>query len=396
MAKLASSKTCTGCLACVDSCNINAINKIIRNDGHFYVKIDKSICIQCGLCEKACPIVSNFDYSNSKYISSPFAAWNKNDKQRFLSSSGGVFTALAETILKRNGFVIGVTMSNSQAFHIIIDNCKNLKSLQGSKYQQSDTTSIYKKTHELLKKDNLVLFQGTPCQIAGLLSFIGVNQYQNLITIDIICGGVPSFLLVKKFLKYYENCEIKSYRDKIDGWGKYNLIIKKNDNEFRNPKKSKLIINGFAGSLTNRYSCYDCKFNGLYRQSDITLADYWGDKEFIEQHQLGLSFVTTHSEKGSNLLKESNVEIYNTTWAKAIPANPRMVYGKVFLAKWRFERLFLGFFFAYFPYSFLNIIYGNNFNSILLFPFKLYRYTIWKIGKFILTRKIRKIIHEQE
>ena len=377
--KLASQHDCTGCLACLDSCNKGAISSYIRKDGHRYVHIDENVCVKCGRCQTVCPVLSSFNYKKEE-VSTPFAAWNTNHIQRMKSTSGGVFSALATYIIKEGGVVIGVSMHNSQAYHCCIQTMEDLEKLQGSKYQQSDTTGIYKKTLDFLLSGKLTLFQGTACQVAALLSFLGKKHFVNLITIDIVCGGVPSRLLIDKFKEKFGECDILSYRDKNEGWGSYNLTIANKNGIVRNPSFGGLVINGFSSTLTNRYSCYDCKFNGLYRKADITIADFWGDDKFKEQHHDGLSLMICHSAKGMSIIENSTIEHHVVSSWDAVKENPRLVYGKVWGVSKRPERRFIGWNFKYLPVSVLLAIYDPLPNNIFCLPYKILRFVLWKIS----------------
>ena len=388
--KLASQHDCTGCLACLDSCNKGAISSYIGKDGHRYVHIDDKACVKCGRCQTVCPVISSFNYKK-KETSTPFAAWNTNHIQRMKSTSGGVFSALATYVIKEGGVVIGVSMHNSQAYHCCIQTMEDLEKLQGSKYQQSDTTGIYKKTLDFLLSGKLTLFQGTACQVAALLSFLGKKHFVNLITIDIVCGGVPSRLLIDKFKEKFGECDILSYRDKNEGWGSYNLTIANKNGIVRNPSFGGLVINGFSSTLTNRYSCYDCKFNGLYRKADITIADFWGDDKFKEQHHDGLSLMICHSAKGMSIIENSTIEHHVVSFWDAVKENPRLVYGKVWGVSKRPERRFIGWNFKYLPVSVLLAIYDHLPNNIFCLPYKILRFVLWKISSGQVLNRSAKI-----
>lgn len=218
--QLANQKECTGCLACADSCHQDAITSYIGNDGHYYVKVDNNRCLGCLQCEKTCPITSKLDYDQSE-MSEFHAAWNRNDEERMQSASGRAFSAMARYVLEHGGLVVGAATENvCDVRHIVVPDISELPKLQGSKYTQSNTNGIYKKVYGLLKEGRQVLFSGTGCQVGALYSFLQNKKYTGrLITVDLICGGVPSKLLLQKFVENepYEVKRILSYRTKEHG-----------------------------------------------------------------------------------------------------------------------------------------------------------------------------------
>ena len=209
--QLANKKECTGCLACVDSCRHDAIGSYVGSDWHYYVKVDDDRCVGCLQCEKTCPIASKQDYEQSE-LAAFYAAWNKNDEERKRSASGGAFSTMARYVLEHGGVVVGAATENvCDVRHIIVTDISELPRLQGSKYTQSNTNGIYKRVYELLKDGRQVLFSGTGCQVGALLSFLRNKRYTgHLITVDLICGGVPSKLLLQKFVQH-EPYEVKLY-----------------------------------------------------------------------------------------------------------------------------------------------------------------------------------------
>lgn len=314
---LATEKTCTGCLACVDTCAKSALTKIIGEDGHIYVRVDENKCVGCGLCEESCPVVSGLPYGTSE-IATAFAVWAKNDVVRRNSATAGAFSSLALYVLSLGGYVCGAAIVDGiYVKHICIDSRSDLPKLQGSKYTQSDASGIYKTVYEKLKGGSIVLFSGTGCQVAGLYGFLGKKKYTGkLITIDLICGGVPSRLLIQKFIENepFQTREIISFRSKDSGWKpsgfKYNLkVIDTNGTLHDYTDKRNLITTGFACEMTDRYSCYDCKFAGLHRMSDFTIGDYWGVKDYPEQHYNGVSAIIVHNEGALEFLKAANAYI---------------------------------------------------------------------------------------
>ncbi|SHE69663.1 4Fe-4S dicluster domain-containing protein [Mariniphaga anaerophila] len=393
---LASKSECTGCMVCADACNFDAIDIKLQKDGHYYPKINTDICTQCGLCTKACPVVSNFEYKSEKDISKPFAAWAKNDEIRINSASGGVFAAIAEAIIKEGGVVAGATMDGLNVKHILIDNIEDIERLQGSKYQQSNTVGIYRDTFNYLKREKTVLFSGVPCQVAGILNYLKNKKFSGkLFTVDMVCGGVPSFLLVDSFIKSHPNVEkIISYRNKKNGWHsknyRYELTFYSDKNSCSD--KNNLIIKGFSSALTNRDSCSQCRYSHHNRKSDITLADFWGLKDYPEEHYKGVSLAITHSVEGKQLLANSNITFHKTAWKKCIPYNPRIIYGKRPFHRIHPARIFMPFLFKNLKYQTLTKIYAGNISgkNVLWLPYKIFNYISYKLGQILLMKNIKK------
>lgn len=394
--KLATTHDCTGCMACVDSCRHDALHAVIRRDGHYYVEIDREKCIGCGACMKACPVVSGFAYGNNfKSESKPFAAWCTDEDLIRRSSSGGVFAALATRVLAAGGVVVGAAMESSVARHIAIETIDDLYKLQGSKYQQSATQGIYSKTLEYLKSGRTVLFSGLGCQVAALYSFLGNRKFDNLITVDLICGGVPSRKIIEKFLSLTGYDNITAYRDKIDGWfdGKgYALSVEEDSSTKRIPLKESFVLTAFCGGATQRYSCMDCRFNGTARRADMTIGDFWGVKEFEEQHFNGISLVIVHSDKGRVLLEESALELRDTDWNKALAHNPRIAIGKVLFTRYSLRRVFVGYWFDHLSFKNLEILYSNRKGGVLWLPYRAVRYVLWRLQMRYSRRHVERIL----
>lgn len=393
---LASKQDCTGCLACIDICPKSAINRIIGDDGHQYVKIDPSKCIECGLCEKACPIVSDFSYQTKtgQTKSQPFAAWNTNEEQRLNSASGGIFAALATYIISIGGYVSGAISDGKYVRHIIIDKQEDLPKLQGSKYLQSNTQGIYKQIRDLLKQGKYVLFSGTGCQVGGLLSFLR-TPYPNLITVDLVCAGVPSQYIMDKFcLEEKVNPKTIRWRDKETGW-KHGLQLTISTVEgsiIKQKTQNSFFWGGFLGGNTNRLSCHNCHFCGTDRQADFTIADYWGIKDYKEQHFNGVSVLITHSEKAKEIAKKCNIEMHETNWRDCVSHNPRIVDGKKSMT---IERRILPFAIKHFNYSTMKKLYANIMGSkdFLWLPYKVFKFLRWKINGYSISKKTNKILN---
>lgn len=320
MFNICNKKNCTGCSACYSICPKNAITMEENEEGFVYPVIDTSLCVDCGLCQKVCPSL-NYNFSNDKNPKC-YAAMAK-DEIRAISSSGGAFTVFANYILSNNGVICGAGYDeNMNVEHIIIDNINDLKKLNGSKYVQSNINDCYKKIKEYLLKGRFVLFSGCPCQVTGLTNYLG-KLYDNLLTLDLICHGVPSPLLFKKYLKEeYPNEKIIdiNFRSKINGWNKgYNTIYTRTSKqEYINKDFEDIYFSAFGCNMSLRKSCYNCKYTKLPRTGDITIADFWGiTKDCDDKKGTSLLLINNNNgfkyfnfiKKEFKLLKEKSVKL---------------------------------------------------------------------------------------
>ncbi len=212
---------CFGCRACYNICPVKAITMQEDGEGFFYPVIDSSKCTSCGLCKNSCPSLEKSETYNNNGKNPDCYAVMADDETRFVSSSGGAFTLIANYILEKGGYVCGAAFVGQNVRHIIIDKKEDMYKLRGSKYVQSDTNTVYSQIKDLLKLDKFVLFTGTPCQVAGLYNFLGKN-YDKLYTVDLICHGVPPQKVFDVYLKetlqkddVFANC---TFRDKKAGW----------------------------------------------------------------------------------------------------------------------------------------------------------------------------------
>lgn len=302
---ITSKNKCTGCMACFQVCPSGAIDIIKDELGFEYPKINKEKCTNCNLCKKICP-AEKFEFENT--INPICQAAMAQDELRKESSSGGIFSVLADEFLNfENSVVIGCTNANDlKTEHIAILKKEDLYKLRGSKYVQSDTKYVFKKTKEFLDQDKKVLFSGTPCQIAGLYSFLR-NKPENLITIEIMCHGVSSRDIFDKYIKEEfkdEKPKELSFRDKTNGWN-YNLTLRvsKNGKEEFIPYEKSSYFKLFLDAVSLRESCHDCKFAKMPRVADITLGDFWEINQYDSSLNdgLGTSMVLLNTEKGTNL-----------------------------------------------------------------------------------------------
>lgn len=273
---------CCCCAACMNICPTQAITIKADVDGFTFPEINKDLCTECGLCNKVCAF-QNIPVKGDDPIAT-YAAINKNSNILSASASGGVFGALASLVFDQKGVVFGCAYNDIlEPEHISIDNLLDLEKIQGSKYVQSDINTTYTEAKRYLENGRYVLFTGTPCQIAGLKSFLG-KDYENLITADLICHGVPSAKFFKGYIKYLEG-KLKGrvidfkFRDKSKGWGLMGKVIyKKGDKileKFINPKTS-YYYDYFLKGYIYRENCYECKYACGSREGDFTMGDYWG------------------------------------------------------------------------------------------------------------------------
>lgn len=322
---------CSGCCACVNVCPKLCISMELDQEGFYYPVVDEQKCVKCGLCEKTCKLTKSLKSENNPVA---YACYNSDEKIRIKSSSGGMFTIFAEIILDSGGIVFGAAFdSDLSVHHICVDNKEDLHKLRGSKYVQSFIGESYKQAKEFLKSGRPVLFSGTPCQIAGLHQYLG-DKYDNLYTVDIICHGVASLKVWKAYLEYLEKihknkvdvAKYPSFRSKKQGYLDYGMEVYFENGVMYNETISSDKFMGLY--LTNRIlrpSCYRCDFKGVKRNSDITLADFWGVDKLMPKmfDNKGTSLVLVNTLKGNKLFEEAKAEsVYQQTEIKlVIPHN---------------------------------------------------------------------------
>jgi coenzyme F420-reducing hydrogenase beta subunit len=311
---LVSSEKCTGCFACINACPKQCISTVMDSEGFWQPTIDKSRCINCNKCEAACPMM-NAPTKSAKQEPTVYAAWSKDNDLLDKSSSGGMFGVFARYTIENKGVVFGAAYNDDLSVsHISAETSEELNKLHGSKYVQSFIGLTYQKAKEFLNQNRSVLFSGTPCQIAGLYQFLG-KDYDNLCTCDIVCHGVPSPGVYEKYINYVQEKEGKKVvkfvmRSKRKGW---NPIFtpqlafsdgseRKLDDAYKDP-----YLNGFLFDLYLRKPCYTCKYAKTNRESDITLADFWGigrEIPFRHETKQGISLLIVNNEKGESLIEK--------------------------------------------------------------------------------------------
>lgn len=276
---------CVSCMACMNICPQKSISVSEDQKGFFYPIVDLNTCIQCGMCERVCPILTgNKLIPNAAIEPMVYAAWSKQNLDRRLSSSGGLFSVFARDFINYGGIVYGVMLSEySEAVFARAANISDLEKLRGSKYVQVKVDLVYQKVKADLISGRKVLFSGSPCQVAALYSFLGENfDIENLYTIDIVCHGVPSPKVFKMYLQDLKNDFGKSairhvfFRDKQAGWDDFKLKVEFEDGfEYYGTKNRDPYLLAFLNDLIRKDSCKSCPYTSIHRESDITLGDFW-------------------------------------------------------------------------------------------------------------------------
>jgi len=328
---------CTGCAACAASCPVSCITMRPDHEGFLQPHIEMTKCTTCGFCTQTCPaLLLNPSVLNETLISSPtvYAAWHLDPEIRRQSSSGGVFSALAENILDKGGVVAGAAFDEHLVVrHILIESSKDLHKLRGSKYVQSDVPlTLYRQIRNHLKQGRSVLFSGTPCQVAGLRGFLR-HTYTNLFCCDIICHGVPTPFLLEKYIqaKQKKGNELKAvyFRDKAYGWKKFAMRLVWQQGE-RCAKAIDSYLLAFLRDYALRPCCYQCAYTTISRQGDLTIADFWSVAQTypdFDQDDKGTSLVLANTKKGQAWLVDCQVTLFcgSADLDTAISGNPTLI-----------------------------------------------------------------------
>ena len=335
MIKITDKKNCSGCKACYNICPKNCIEMNKDEEGFWYPKVDEAKCVNCGLCEKVCPEINIYKSDSASKAPACLAAWNKDKSTRENSSSGGVFTSIAEWILNNDGVVFGAGYDNAHnVMHKEVLKIEDLKELRGSKYVQSDIKDTYKSAKQHLDNGKKVLFTGTPCQIAGLYNFLQ-KDYTEVYTCDIVCHGVPSPIVFQKYKQNLEdtyNSKLQriTFRNKKNGWKSYCVAIQfENGSEYSKPFTQDAYMKGFLRNYYLRPSCYKCSYAKLPRVSDITLGDFWGIASKYPEldDDGGTSLLLINTDKGKAMLKgcKNNIQQHKCDLQVAIDGNPSLI-----------------------------------------------------------------------
>ena len=330
MIEIEDKSRCCGCEACVQVCPKHCISFTQDSEGFFYPETDKTICIECGLCVKVCPVLTPYDEHTPQEI---LAAINKNEEVRMNSSSGGVFTLLAEHVIEQGGVVFGVRFNEDWlAVFDYAETKEQIVVFRGSKYLQARVGNSYIQCKNFLEQGRQVLFSGTQCQIAGLLHFLH-KPYPNLLTVDFICHGVPSPKVWSRYL--YEVVKVGKYvisdvqfRNKKLGWKRYYFLLNYKDElqsyTYTSPYSENPYMKAFLANIILRPSCYTCQAKSGRSHADITIADFWGIDKVNPQmdDDKGTSLVLINNSKGAKSLQRDKLYIVHAIYEDVRRYNP--------------------------------------------------------------------------
>lgn len=361
MIRIQDKHECCGCAACVQICPKQCISFNEDSQGFRYPLVDDSVCIDCGLCEKVCPVLNQSEPKEPQLV---YAAINPREDIRWKSSSGGIFSLLAESVIDEGGVVFGARFDNDwEVEHSYTESKDGLELFRGSKYVQSRIGNTYVQARNFLNDGRKVMFTGTSCQIAGLKKFLR-KEYDNLLTVDVVCHGTPSPLVWRTYLEemlthpkgvagnntVFSSLEERpvitsiSFRDKSTGWKKYGFVIRAKSVVKADKNQDLLSVNTnyeeiiliseyhqdnlfmqlFLKNLCLRPSCYRCIAKSGKCCSDLTLADYWGIADHYPEidDDKGTSLVLINSQKGEDYFGRLNLQFVETSYLDALNGNP--------------------------------------------------------------------------
>lgn len=322
---------CCGCSSCAQKCPKHCIKMREDNEGFLYPSFDDETCIDCGLCERVCPVLNQ---DKGREPLKCYAAKNPNEFVRATSASGGIFLPIAESVIREGGVVFGARFNEKwEVVHASVETKDDLRVFQGSKYVQSKVGSSFKDTELYLKGDRKVLFSGTPCQIAALHKFLG-KEYDNLTTIDVVCHGVPSPKLWREYISQLpmENVRYVLFKDKSSGWRNYSFTLKADDGSVLLTEKASenKYLSAFIRNISLRPSCYNCHSKAGRSHSDITLADFWGIETVLPSldDNKGTSVIMCNTEKGKRIIESLSLNAEEIQYHEysSIPSNSCFTY----------------------------------------------------------------------
>ncbi len=318
---LAAFADCVGCSACESVCPQNCIMMTGDSFGFYHPLIDRSKCIGCKQCESVCPVIHKF-HSIDQDSLQVYAGYSMRDDIRNSSSSGGIFTELSEYVLTNKGVVFGAAYDEDFfVHHVCVDHVNDLWKLRGAKYSQSKIGPTFCEVKSYLDSGRMVLFSGTPCQVAGLRSFLG-RSYPTLVCVDFVCHGVSSPEVWHQYVQYRSRMDNNgvlpkfiNLRDKESGWSHYKYSVHfrySDDSEYKGINGQDIFTRLYSSNDIINTVCSFCKFKGTNRVSDITIGDFWGIWDICPEidNRIGVSLIICNSRYGRDILQRISSRLY--------------------------------------------------------------------------------------
>ena len=330
MVNITDKTQCTGCTACASVCAHNAITMQFDEYGHSYPCVDVGVCIDCKLCEKVCPMLHKERIPKDEDVDqlSVYAVYNKDNDIRKQSTSGGIFSLLAEYIIKKGGIVYAARFDDK--YHILHKSFTALEEIapyRGSKYAQSDLGDTFRRVKKDLNEKD-VLFVGTPCQVAGLKSYL-IKNYDNLYTCDFICMGISSPVIWEEYLDaFWNTATIKNivFKDKRNGWHQWQMLVEDDKGEHLCRGSQDPFFNGYLTHRTYRPSCFECSYRTCKRVSDFTIADCWGIDKYKPDFDdnMGCTTIILQTERAKKIFDSFSDRINSIPYPLAcvLESNP--------------------------------------------------------------------------
>jgi len=327
---LAKREECTGCAACYSGCPKNAISMVRDKEGFLYPEVDHDLCVECGHCTVICPALNKRE--QREHLPVAFAAWNRDENVRRDSTSGGVFSLLADYVFEDGGVVFGAALDAKMHLrHIACWSKEELRHLRGAKYVQSDIGDTYRQIRKLVESGRKVLFSGTPCQVDGLYRYLGYRP-ENLLSCDLVCHGVPSPGVWEDMVDSIQRetgrkIQNVRFRNKVSGWkGSHLTTLFEGGTVSSRPLTQTEYGRAFGRALFLRPSCYRCTYASMNRPGDFTLGDFWGlrDDELPEEQHKGVSLLLVNTPQGSHVFDQLPIARVPFPIERAISGNPRL------------------------------------------------------------------------
>lgn len=298
---------CTGCTACAAACRIEAISMLSDAMGFLYPIVDELECVGCGACTSACPELRPITKAIKPIVT--YACWDKDERRRMEATSGGAFMLLADFVIEQGGLVCGAVLNDQlEVVHVVTRDRREVERMRGSKYVQSDVRNAFRDCLNYLRAGELILFAGTSCQVAAMRIATEKISACRLISVEILCHGAPSPLFWKEYLRYREKeandraIDVR-FRKKTPSWTMFSLELTF-ETEHRHQRwctKEDPYLRAFLGDFISRQCCHECRYAGIDRVGDITLADFWGyvsDKREFRNDEKGISLVMVNTASG--------------------------------------------------------------------------------------------------